>query len=112
MNTLLLLCAGAVVGLLFGLGRQASKPLAEEKSARLINNIEDLLPSHSQHLPQLRQSLASTDTRYVRRNTSEEVEHMWREERRQIVARFLRGVAADFARTEQFAKVVGSLHPQ
>jgi len=36
---------------------------------------------------------------------------MWREERRQIVARFLRGVAADFARTEQFAKVVASLTP-
>ena len=65
MNTFLLLCAGAAVGILFGLGREVSKPLAEEKSARLINNIEELLPLHSQHLPQLRQSLASTDTRYV-----------------------------------------------
>jgi hypothetical protein len=36
---------------------------------------------------------------------------MWREERRQIVARFLGGVAADFARTEQFAMVVASLTP-
>lgn len=112
MNTFLLLCAGAAVGLLFGLGRQASKPLAEEKSARLINNIEDLLPLHSQHLPQLRQSLASTDTRYVRRRTSDEIERMWREERRQVVARFLNGVAADFARIERLAVVVTSLAPE
>ena len=112
MNTFLLLCAGAAVGLLFGLGRQASKPLAEEKSARLINNIEDLLPLHSQHLPQLRQSLASTDTRYVRRRTSDEIERMWREERCQIVARFLAGIAADFARIERLAMVVTSLAPE
>ena len=110
MNTLLLL--GAVVGILFGLGHQVSKPLAEEKSARLINNIEDLLPLHSQHLPQLRQSLASTDTRYLRRQTSDEIERMWRAERRQIVARFLKGVAADFARIERFAMVVASLAPE
>jgi len=112
MNTLLLLGAGAAVGILFGLGRQASKPLAEEKSARLINNIEDLLPLHSQHLPQLRQSLASTDSRYVRRRTSDEIERMWREERRRVVARFLSGVAADFARIERLAVVVASLAPE
>src|ERR1700689_5773183 len=112
MNTLLLLCAGAAVGLLFGLCRQVSKPLAEEKSARLINNIEDLLPLHSQHLPQLRQSLSSTDTRYVRRRTSDEIERMWREERRQVVARFLSGVAADFARIERLPLGVASLAPE
>jgi len=112
MNTLLLLGAGAAVGILLGLGRQVSKPLAEERSARLINNIEDLLPLHSQHLPQLRQSLASADTRYLRRRTSDEVEHIWREERRQIVARFLKGVAADFARIERLAIVVDSLAPE
>jgi hypothetical protein len=111
VNTFLLLGAVTSAGLVFGLGRLLSKPLPEEISTGFETKIENLLPLHSQHLPQLRQSLASTDTRYVRRNTSEEVEHMWREERRQIVARFLRGVAADFARTEQFAKVVTSLTP-
>jgi hypothetical protein len=112
MNTLLLLSAGASVGILFGLGRQVSKPLAEEKSAQLINNIEELLPLHSQHLPQLRQSLASTDTRYVRRRTSDEIERMWREERRQVVARFLSGVAVDFARIERLAVVVAAHAPE
>jgi hypothetical protein len=111
VNTFLLLDAAASAGLVVGLGRLLSKPLPEEMSTGFETKIENLLPSHSQHLPQLRQSLASTDTRYVRRNTSLEAEHMWREERRQIVARFLRGVAADFARTEQFAKVVASLTP-
>jgi hypothetical protein len=36
---------------------------------------------------------------------------MWREERRQVVARFLSGVAADFARIERLAVVVTSLAP-
>jgi len=37
---------------------------------------------------------------------------MWREERRQVVARFLSGVAADFARIERLAMVVASLAPE
>jgi hypothetical protein len=111
VNTFLLLGAAALAGMLIGLGRLLGKPLPEEISAGFETKIEKLLPRHSQHLPQLQQSLASTDARYVRRNTSEEVERMWREERRQIVARFLSGVAADFARTEQFAKVIASLNP-
>lgn len=112
MNPLLLLGIGAVVGALVGLGRAFNRPLAEERSAGLVNKIEDLLPLHSQHLPQLRQSLASADTRYVRRRTSEDIERMWREERRQIVEQFLSGVAADFARIERLAKVVASLAPE
>ena len=111
MNTFLLLGGGVLLGMIFPLGRLWSKPLPEEISAELENRIENLLPLHSQHLPQLRQSLASNDTRYVRRNTSEEVEHVWRDERRQIVARFLSGVAADFARTERLATVVASIAP-
>jgi hypothetical protein len=111
VNTFLLLGAVISAGLAIGLGYLLSKPLPEEISTGFETKPENLLPLHSQHLPQLRQSLASNDSRYVRLNTSEEVEHMWREERRQIVARFLRGVATDFARTEQFAKVVASLTP-
>jgi hypothetical protein len=111
VNISLLLCAVTSAGLVAGLGRLLSKPLPEEISTGFETNIENLLPLHSQHLPQLRQSLASTDSRYVRRNTSEEMQHRWREERRQVVARFLRGVAMDFARTEQFAKAVASLTP-
>jgi len=111
VNTFLLIGAVVLTGMLVGLGRLLSKPLPEEISAGFESKVENLLPRHSQHLPQLQQSLASADTRYVRRNTSEEVERMWREERRQIVARFLSGVAADFARTEQFAKVIAALNP-
>jgi len=111
VNAFLLFGAVALAGMLIGLLRFLGKPLGEEISTGFETKIENLLPLHSQHLPQLRQSLASTDTRYVRRNTSEEVEHRWREERRQIVARFLRGVAVDFARTEQLAQVVASLAP-
>ncbi len=112
MNTLLFLSAGAIFFLFVVLVRLLSKPWPEELSASLSNKIEDLLPLHSQHLPQLRQSLASADSCYIRRNTSEEVEHMWREERRRIVARFLSGVAGDFARIERLVEVVASLSPK
>jgi|HubBroStandDraft_6_1064221.scaffolds.fasta_scaffold310011_2 hypothetical protein len=75
MNTLLLLGAGAAAGILFGLGRQARKPWAEEKSVGLVNNI-DLLALRFERLPPLRQSLASARTRYVRRRTCDEVKRM------------------------------------
>jgi hypothetical protein len=112
VNTFLLLGAVTLGTSMVGLGRLLSKPLPEEISTDSGMKIEDLLPLHSQHLPQLRQSLEFNDSRYLRRNTSEEAEHMWRDERRQIVAHFLRSVAIDFARTEQFAKVVASLTPK
>jgi len=109
MGTLAFLGFGAFLCILIVVVRLLSKPLPEERSASLGEKIEELLPVHSQHLPQLRQSLASADSRYIRRKASEEVEHMWREERRQIVSRFLSGVAGDFARIERLVAVVASL---
>jgi hypothetical protein len=109
MNTLVFVGSGVFLCILIIVVRRLSRPLPEERSANLSNKIEDLLPVHSQHLPQLRQSLASADSRYVRRKTSEKVEHMWREERRRIVARFLNGVAGDFSRVERLAALVTSL---
>ncbi len=84
------------------------RPLPEE-SAQGRNKIEDLRPSHAQHLPQLRQSLASADTRYVRRKTPQEIGNVWRDDRQKVLRSFLSGVAQDYARLERLASEVGSL---
>jgi hypothetical protein len=87
------------------------KPLSEETSLG-PKKIEELLPLHTQHFPQLRQSLASADSRYIRRKVSQEVEREWREERRRILQDFLIGLAQDFARLDQLSRVVASLSPR
>lgn len=88
------------------------KPLAEETSLAPGKKIEDLLPLHTVHFPQLRQSLASADSRYIRRKVSQEMEREWRDERRRILQDFLVGLAEDFARLDQLSRVVASLSPQ
>lgn len=88
-----------------------ARPLPEE-SAQGGNKIEDLRPSHAQHLPQLRQSLASADRRYVRRKTPEPIGKAWRDDRRKVLRSFLSGVAQDYARLERLASEVGSLSPE
>jgi len=86
-----------------------SRPLPQEAALGGQKKIEELLPLHTQHFPQLRQSLDSTDARYVRRKVSKDAEKMWREERRQILQRFLSGLAGDFARLNQLRRVIGAL---
>jgi len=86
------------------------RPLPEER-ADGEKNIEDSLPSHTQHLPQLRQSLALADRRYIRQKASKEIARTWRAERQKILMSFLSGLAQDFARLERLASVVGSLSP-
>lgn len=96
---------------LAALGWLVLKPLPKEMSPTLGNKIEELLPLHSPHLPQLRQALASTDAQYVRRRTSLETARMWREERRRILRGFLEGMAEDFARLDHLSRLVASLSP-
>jgi hypothetical protein len=84
------------------------RPLPEE-SAQGRNKIEDLHPSHAKHLPQLRQSLASADTRYMRQKTPQEIGNVWRDDRRKVLRSFLSGVAQDYARLERLASEVDSL---
>jgi hypothetical protein len=89
-----------------------SKPLPEETTLSLDSKIEDLVPLHTQHFPQLRQALASADTKYVRQKATAELHSMWREERRQILKSFLAGLAEDFARLDRLGRIVASLTPR
>lgn len=112
MSLLVALFAIGSVLLLVALGWLITRPLPRETALELGNNIEDLLPLHTHHFPQLRQSLASADSQYVRRKASKEIERQWRAERRRILQSFLAGLADDFARLDRLARIVAALSPQ
>jgi hypothetical protein len=96
--------------LLVAIGWLVLKRLPRE-TAQPESTLEELLPLHSPHFPQLRQALASADTQYVRRKTSKEVARQWREERQRILQAFLDGLVEDFVRLDQFARLVASHSP-
>ncbi|HYL67683.1 MAG TPA: hypothetical protein VEX69_00820 [Candidatus Limnocylindria bacterium] len=85
------------------------RPLTEETSLDRGGTIEDLLPFHSQHFPQLRGALDFTDARYISRRVSKDGEGSWSAERKQIVRDYLTGLAGDFARVSSLARIVDSL---
>lgn len=112
MSFVALLIACATFLVLAALIWLVSKPLGEEISLSVESKIEDLVPLHTQHFPQLRQALESADSRYVRQNANAELHRMWQEERRQILRSFLAGLAEDFARLERLARIIASLSPR
>ena len=73
-------------------------PLLQETALEGHEGIEGLVPLHTQHFPQLRQALDLADAHYVRWKIAKDGQRMWREERRQILRRFLAGLAGDFAK--------------
>lgn len=107
MSGIVIAFAGVALLLLLVIVWLVIKPLPNER-LQPGAKIEELIPLHSQHFPQLRQALASADGQYIRRKTSKEVERQWREERRRILHGFLDGLAEDFVRLDQFARLVAS----
>lgn len=112
MSTAVWLIAFFLAGAVAAMAWTMSQPLPEEVTFGRRRKIEDLLPLHTQHFPQLRQSLDSTDERYIHRRASEVKQRMWRAERRQILQGFLAGLAGDFARLNRLTDVIASLSPR
>jgi hypothetical protein len=112
MSLLATAFALASIAILLALGWLVTRPLPEEISLKPATRIEELLCKHTRHFPQLRQSLASANSRYVRRRASKEIERTWREERRRILESFLAGLAEDFARLDRLGRMVASLSPK
>jgi hypothetical protein len=110
MNPLVYLLPLVCVPIVVALAWMAGRPLPEETSANPGERIEDLLPLHTQHFPQLKQSLASTDERYISPKVSKDRERMWREERAKIVEGFLVGLAGDFGRVMRLGRLVDALN--
>ena len=110
MNAFVIAFAALPLVLLLAIGWLVLKPLPRETAQR-DSKLEELIPLHSPHFPQLRQALASADSQYIRRKTSKEAERLWREERRRILQAFLDGLVEDFVRLDQFARLVASHSP-
>jgi hypothetical protein len=111
MNPLVGLLAMECVFFVLALCWMAMWPLPEETSAEPGDNIEDLLPLHTQHFPQLKQSLDSADKQYISRKVSRELERSWREERGRILKSFVEGLARDFGRVIRLGRLVDSIAP-
>ena len=73
-------------------------PLREEGTLPPSENIELLFPLHTQHFPQLKRSLDSSDAEYVSRRGSKELQNSWRAERHRILKDYIHGLSRDFAR--------------
>lgn len=84
--------------------------LPEEWSPSTKKEIRGMFPQHAQHFPQLRQSLASADRRYVQRKAPGQLKRIWRQERQQVLQAYLAGLAMDFARLERFTHVDSPFH--
>ncbi len=112
MSLVVVLITSATLAILGAMVWLVTKPLPEESSLSLDSKIEELVPLHTQHFPQIRQALESTDNRYVRQRATPALHRLWREERRQILRSFLAGLAEDFARLDRLSRIVASLTPR
>lgn len=114
MTVQLLFFAGIAVALLlalFWLLRQpASKSVQKELRGKV--EIEELLPLHCRHFPQMQQALSIRDEEFLRGRVSLRELKKWRAERRDVLRRFLLGLGEDFARLDRLARTVAALSPQ
>ncbi|MGA8220697.1 MAG: hypothetical protein WB780_03515 [Candidatus Acidiferrales bacterium] len=111
MNPLLGLLGMGCALFLAALCLMAVWPLPEETAAEPGDKIEDLLPLHTQHFPQLKHALDSTDKRYISRKVSSELQRSWRDERGKILKSFVEGLARDFGRVVRLGRVVDLISP-
>ena len=106
--------AGIAVAILvpmFSLLRQpASKSVQKELRGKVA--IEELLPLHCRHFPQIRQALSQRDDEFLRGRISRVELKKWRDERRNVLRQFLLGLGEDFVRLDRLAKTVAALSPE
>jgi hypothetical protein len=106
VSVVFIAAVGAVV--VFAVACASWIPLREERSLEPGERIELLFPLHTQHFPQLKHSLDSSDAQYVSRRGSKELQNGWRAERRRILKDYIRGLGGDFARVMQLRRMLKS----
>ena len=74
--------------------------------------IEDLLPLHCRHFPQVRQALSSADLAYLKQRASPRIFRRVRAERRAVTRKFLAGLQEDLSRLNRLASTVAALSPE
>ena len=91
--------------------QELRKPLDAERETDASRQIEDLWPLHAQHFPQFRQTLIAIQQRDGGLKATHQAEQEWQEQRRNVLAVFLRGLAEDFARLGQIVKILKNVAP-
>ncbi len=109
MNVLVFLMAAAGVLVLLAFLCATLIPLREERSLQPGEKIELLFPVHTQHFPQLKRSLDSSDAQYVTRQGSKELHNDWRSERCRILKDYVNGLGGDFARVMLLRRMLNSI---
>ncbi len=74
--------------------------------------IENLVPLHCRHFPEVRQALSGADAEFMRQRAPRETLRRWRRERREVLRQFLAGLGQDFARVDRLARAVAALSPE
>ncbi len=88
-----------------------TRPLPQESRAH--GEIPDSLPAeHAHHFPQLRHPLAGTDTPFVNRYASPQIEKHWRSDRQHVLQGFLLALGDDFARLQKLAVLACAMLPK
>lgn len=90
------------------------KPIAAQPPKTLPRSarVEELIPRHWRHFPQVRHALSESDQEYLRRRAPRQVFERWQAERRQIARQYLAALREDFERLTELARSVASLSPQ
>ena len=89
---------------------QAPTRRRPEPAAKLP--IEELLPLHCRHFPQVRQALSPADQEYLRERASARIRRQVRADRREVTRQFLAGLYEDFVRLDRLGSTVAALSPQ
>jgi hypothetical protein len=85
MSSIAISCVAACVVCFLALAWLVAKPLPQETPTHAFDRIEGLLAQNARHFPQLCQSLAGLDRRYVLLTASEPVARHWRHKRLQML---------------------------
>lgn len=74
--------------------------------------IQDLLPVHCRHFPQIHQVLQTDDQVFLQGRIPAKVVRQWRAERREVVKLYLQGLRQDFRGLERLARLLAALSPE
>jgi hypothetical protein len=98
-----------LVSLVLLLRKPSATGIARDPAGAL--ELEDLLPEHSCHYPQIRQALCDADAAFVRQRSHMVPVRAWKKERRAVLQQYLAGLAEDFMRLDALARQVALLSP-
>lgn len=114
MTASIIFFAACGIAALIGTAYALLHPLTAESKLvpRVAANLETLTIRHCQHFPQMRRAIDRQDIDFMMNHLPASRCRELQQERRKILRKYLSGIADDFARLDQLARVVASLSPR